>query len=74
MGLGASSIAPQAFGLNTTAAFASIIPSGVPKFSEMGMFGWLLVDLAINWSGWAVAALLKVGPTCSKRRSNQLFQ
>ncbi len=28
---------------------------------EMGLLSWLLVDLAINWAGWAMAAPLKVG-------------
>lgn len=27
---------------------------------EMGLLSWLLVDLAINWAGWALAAPLKV--------------
>ncbi|KAG2429602.1 hypothetical protein HXX76_010835 [Chlamydomonas incerta] len=26
---------------------------------EMGLLGWLAVDLGINWAGWAVAAALK---------------
>jgi hypothetical protein len=30
-------------------------------FKEMGLLSWLLVDVAIQWGGWAVSALLKVG-------------
>lgn len=30
-------------------------------FKEMGLLSWLIVDLAINWGGWAVSAVLKVG-------------
>lgn len=33
----------------------------ISKFQQMGIFGWLLVDLAINWGGWAVAAAFQVG-------------
>ncbi len=40
----------------TTAAGAGAVAS----FAEMGIWGWLLVDVAINWGGWAVAAALKV--------------
>jgi hypothetical protein len=29
-------------------------------FKEMGLLSWLLVDVAIQWGGWAVSALLKV--------------
>jgi hypothetical protein len=29
-------------------------------FKEMGMLSWLIVDVAIQWGGWAVSALLKV--------------
>jgi hypothetical protein len=29
-------------------------------FKEMGLLSWLIVDLAINWGGWAVSAVLKV--------------
>lgn len=47
---------------STAASQASIfLPQGVKSFKEMGIFGWFLVDLAINWAGWAVAAALKVG-------------
>ena len=28
-------------------------------FKEMGLLSWLVVDLAINWAGWAVSAVLK---------------
>jgi hypothetical protein len=31
------------------------------QFKEMGLLSWLIVDFAINWGGWAVATLLKVG-------------
>ncbi len=30
------------------------------NFKEMGLLGWLLVDLGINWLGWAAAAAFKV--------------
>lgn len=30
-------------------------------FREMGMLSWLIIDFAIQWGGWAVSALLKVG-------------
>jgi hypothetical protein len=26
----------------------------------MGMLSWLIVDVAIQWAGWAVSAILKV--------------
>lgn len=29
-------------------------------FKEMGLLSWLIVDVAIQWGGWAVSALLKV--------------
>jgi hypothetical protein len=29
-------------------------------FKEMGMLSWLIVDVAIQWAGWAVSALFKV--------------
>jgi hypothetical protein len=30
-------------------------------FKEMGLLSWAIIDLAINWGGWAVSAALKVG-------------
>ena len=30
-------------------------------FKEMGLLSWVVVDLAINWGGWALAVLFKVG-------------
>jgi hypothetical protein len=26
----------------------------------MGMLSWLIIDVAIQWAGWAVSAILKV--------------
>lgn len=40
----------------TTASAATVLTG----MQEMGIWGWLLVDLALNWGGWAVAAVLKV--------------
>ncbi|MEW5302236.1 MAG: hypothetical protein WDW36_005038 [Sanguina aurantia] len=37
---------------------ASLFP-GSSSVSQMGLLGWLLADLAINWAGWGVAAYLK---------------
>jgi hypothetical protein len=37
-------------------------------FKEMGMLSWLIVDVAIQWGGWAVSALLKV---CSQSLAHQ---
>lgn len=41
------------------ASYAAIIDQ--VTFKEMGLLSWLLVDVAIQWGGWAVSALLKVG-------------
>jgi hypothetical protein len=30
-------------------------------FKEMGLLSWLIIDVAIQWGGWAVAVLFKVG-------------
>lgn len=47
-------------------AFASTLhtlsPSQLFNLREMGLLGWLLVDLGINWVGWAVATAFKVIP------------
>ncbi|KAG2488490.1 hypothetical protein HYH03_012994 [Edaphochlamys debaryana] len=59
----ASAAAGSGSGLGSSAAlaglagFASLSLPG--SFAEMGLLGWLGVDLAINWGGWAVAAALK---------------
>jgi len=29
-------------------------------FKEMGLLSWAIIDLAINWGGWAVSAALQV--------------
>lgn len=42
----------------STATAASIIDQ--LTFKEMGMLSWLIVDVAIQWAGWAVSAALKV--------------
>jgi len=44
----------------TFASSASIIDQ--VTFKEMGMLSWLIVDVAIQWAGWAVSAALKVSP------------
>ncbi|PNH10850.1 hypothetical protein TSOC_002329 [Tetrabaena socialis] len=36
-----------------------LTPGQLFDVREMGLLGWLLVDLAINWVGWAAAAALK---------------
>ncbi|KAJ9526481.1 hypothetical protein QJQ45_009957 [Haematococcus lacustris] len=33
--------------------------SALAQFNAMGLGGWVLVDLALNWGGWALAAALK---------------
>ena len=38
----------------------TLTPGQLFNVREMGLLGWLLVDLGINWAGWAVAAALKV--------------
>lgn len=41
-------------------------PSAIDQitFREMGLLSWLIVDLAINWAGWAVSAALQVCRLC----------
>eukprot|EP00879_Flechtneria_rotunda_P024862 GHRR01026381.1.p1 GENE.GHRR01026381.1~~GHRR01026381.1.p1 ORF type:complete len:300 (+),score=97.06 GHRR01026381.1:326-1225(+) len=52
-----------AFNLLKPAAAASFASSPAVidqlRFTEMGMLSWLIVDVAIQWGGWAVSALLK---------------
>jgi hypothetical protein len=56
--------AAAAWASGTRAALLSTLAEGSIlnqlKFKEMGMLSWLVVDLAINWGGWALATLLKV--------------
>uniref|UniRef100_A0A383WPW5 Uncharacterized protein n=1 Tax=Tetradesmus obliquus TaxID=3088 RepID=A0A383WPW5_TETOB len=61
-----SSLLAATLGLGTfgrPAAAASFASSAAiidqVTFKEMGLLSWLLVDVAIQWGGWAVSALLK---------------
>lgn len=47
----------------TFASSASIIDQ--VTFKEMGMLSWLIVDVAIQWAGWAVSAAFKVSPSAA---------
>ena len=44
-----------------TGTFASSSIVDQLTFKEMGLLSWLIVDAAINWGGWALAVLFKVG-------------
>lgn len=54
LGLGAF-VRPAAAATFTSASIIDQV-----TFREMGMLSWLIVDVAIQWAGWAVSALLKV--------------
>lgn len=50
-------VGPQTSLLSTLASNSALAQL---QFKEMGMLSWLIVDLAINWGGWALATALKV--------------
>lgn len=55
LGLGVFARPAAAAAFNTSASIIDQV-----TFKEMGMLSWLIVDVAIQWGGWAVSALLKV--------------
>lgn len=57
---GAASGLLSSLGNNFSTFLPSITGAGaLAGFQEMGIGGWLLVDLALNWGGWALATALK---------------
>jgi hypothetical protein len=50
-------VGPQTSSLSTLASNSALAQL---QFKEMGMLSWLIVDLAINWGGWALATAFKV--------------
>ncbi|KXZ45094.1 hypothetical protein GPECTOR_58g543 [Gonium pectorale] len=53
-----ASMLPEA-GSAIAASLHSLRTAELLNMQEMGLLGWFLVDLGINWAGWAVAAALK---------------
>lgn len=60
LGLGAFGRPAAAASFATQAAIIDQV-----TFKEMGLLSWLIVDVAIQWGGWAVSALLKVLATAT---------
>ncbi|GLI66250.1 hypothetical protein VaNZ11_010000 [Volvox africanus] len=56
-GAGAVMLTDHASALAST--FSTQTVGQLLNLREMGLLGWLLVDLGINWVGWAVAAAFK---------------
>lgn len=57
--LAGSSGLPASFSSSNLFTGGVTAAGALAAFSEMGLFGWLLVDVAFNLGGWAVGTLFK---------------